>query len=155
MSYLRFTPKEFRAIRRACRSLDLNDDFFVVFKYFLVESLTGPSASLTQKLAHLPRHKLRILCDYLREQKPSSVEKHGWLRKGGTQCALTFEELQTVRQVSGVFFLHDGSLHSFQDYLVYAFRKSAPGLAARLDHLSQQQIESLFYQVKQPRRWIG
>jgi hypothetical protein len=156
MSYLRFTPEDFRAIQKVCRSIKLSDDLFAVFKYFLVESLTNSRPGLSQRLGKLPARKIRILYDYLREQKPSPVKKPmGFTKKAGQGCALTFGELQAVRKASGVFFLHDGALYSFQDYLVYAFQKTAPGLAAKLGHLNQQQIARLFREVKKPSRWTG
>jgi hypothetical protein len=153
VSYLRFTPEEFKAIEQACHSMNLSDDFFHVFKYFLIESLEGTLPSLTQRLAQLPSRKLRILYEFLRDQRTSPVKNHG----GGTnrdrkKGALSFEELQAVRQASGSFFLYDGSQWSFQDYLVHDFGKTAPALAAKLARFSHQQIARLYHQEKKRNR---
>jgi hypothetical protein len=153
VSYLRFTPEEFKAIEQACRSMNLSDDFFHVFKYFLVETLEHTLPGLTQRLAQLPTRKLRILYEYLRDQKHSSVKNHGGgTKQNGQKAALTFVELQAVRRASGSFFLHDGSHWSFQDYLVHDFGKTAPALAAKLARFSHQQIARLYQQAKKRNR---
>jgi hypothetical protein len=154
VSYLRFTPEEFRAIQQVCHSVNLSDDFFIFFKYFLFESLAGASPGLALRLAHLPARKRRILYQYLREQRASPVKNNEPLtKKDETGCDLTFEELQAVRRASGPFFLHDGSLASFQDYLVYNLGETQPGLATKLARLHPRQIVRLYQQANKRSRW--
>jgi hypothetical protein len=141
MSYLRFTPEEFRAIRRACDSVELSDDFFVFFKYFLVESLSGMLPFLAIRIARFRRPQLDLLYGFIRRQKASEVKSRGQTRSGEVECGLTSEELQDIRRASGPFFLHDGSLSSFQDYLVYNLGKTRPGLAAKLARLLPRQTQ--------------
>jgi hypothetical protein len=157
MSYLRFTPDEYRAIRRACRSLDLSDDFFAVFKYFLVESLADTLPGLSQRLAQVPARKLRILYEYLKEHKTCRARSYGRFRgkKDEAWGGLTIRESQAVRQASDLFFLHEGSLPSFQDYLVFAFRETTPGLASKLARFSRHRIARLYQDVKKRSRGVA
>jgi hypothetical protein len=153
MSYLRFTPEEFRAIRRTCDSVELSDDFFAVFRYFLVESLSDMLPILAIRIARLRTSQLLLLYGFLRRQKTSEVRNRGLTRRGADEWGLTFEELQVIRRASGPFFLHDGSLGSFQDYLVYNLSKTRPGLAAKLSRLRPRQMARLYQQANKRSRW--
>ena len=153
MSYLRFTPEEFRAIRQTCHSVNLSDDFFVFFKYFLVESLSAMLPTLATRIARFSRPQLQLLYEFLRHQKASEVRSRWQTRRGEDECGLTSEELQTVRRASGPFFLHDGSLGSFRDYLVYHFGGTQPGLAAKVARLRPRQIARLYHQANKRSRW--
>jgi hypothetical protein len=110
MSYLRFTPDEFRAIKQAYDSVELSDDFFVFFKYFLVESLSGMLPFLAMRISRFRRPQLELLYGFIRRQKASEVKSRGQTRREECECGLTSEELQAIRRASGPFFLHDGSL---------------------------------------------
>lgn len=153
MTHLRFTREEFQAIRRACDLVDLSDDFFAVFKAYLVELLSDTLPILAIRIARLRRRQLGLLYEYLRGQKSSEVGNQVQTLKGAHDCGLTFEELQTVRRASGAFFLFDGSLHSFQQYLVYNLLKARPRLAAKLARLRPRQITRLYQQTKKRSRW--
>jgi hypothetical protein len=154
VTYLRFTPQEFQAIQHVCHSVKLSDESFAVFRYFLVETLDRALPGLINRLARLPARKLRILFESLRDHKRCVVKNHGGgTKKDGRKHALTVEEMQAVRQASGLFFLFDGSQYSFQDYLVYAFIKTMPALAAKLARFSHQQIARLYHQAKERHRW--
>ena len=148
MRYLRFTPEEFRAIRQACDAVDLSGDFFAVFKYFLVESLSDTLPDLAIRIARFRRSELELVYRFLRRHQTSPG-------RAEDECGLTSEELQAIRRASGPFFLHDGSLGSFQDYLVYNLSKTRPGLATRLSRLRPRQIARLYQQVQSRSRWNG
>src|SRR5262249_13762717 len=153
MTYLRFTPEEFRAIRRACDSVDLSGDFFAVFKYFLVESLSARLPMLAIRIARFGRPQLRLLYGFLRRQKTTEGRNRGRTGREKDECGLTFEELQVIRRASGPFLLHDGSLDSFQDYLVHILGETRPALAAKLARLRPGQIARLYHQANQRIRW--
>jgi hypothetical protein len=89
VSYLRFTPEEFRAIQRTCDSVELSDDFFAVFKDFLVESLSELLPILAIRIARFRRPQLRLLYRFLRRQETSEVGKRRRTRRGEGKCALT------------------------------------------------------------------
>jgi hypothetical protein len=75
LSYLRFTPSEYEAICRVVSCIKLSDDFFPVFKYFLVESLIEIHPELAGRLALLRRGKMKLLYRHLRDRKRSKTER--------------------------------------------------------------------------------
>jgi hypothetical protein len=149
MSYLRFTPEEFRAIRRTCDLVELSDDFFVFFRYFLMESLSGMMPLLAIRIARFRRAQLELLYRFVRRQKTSEIRSRGQTGREEGDCDLTSEELQVIRSASGPFFLHDGSLGSFLGYLLCRLGKTRPGLAAKLARLRPRQIARLYRQANQ------
>src|SRR5437016_5988945 len=66
MSYLRFTPAEYEAIDRVCQPVNLSEDFFEVFKFFLVEALVPTMPNLAGRIAQFRQPRLRLLFDHLR-----------------------------------------------------------------------------------------
>jgi hypothetical protein len=72
LSYLRFTPAEFQHISRVVQTIELSEDFFPVFKYFLVESLIEIAPELAGRLAQLNRAKLILLYNFLRERRKAA-----------------------------------------------------------------------------------
>ena len=153
VSYLRFTREEFQALRRACDLVDLTDDFFAVFKAYLVELLSDTLPILAIRIARFRRRQLELLYGCLRRQKASEVKNQGQTLKREPDFGLTCEELQAIRRASGPFFLFDGSVHSYQKYLVYNFVNTRPGLAAKLARLHPRQIRRLYQQAKKRSRW--
>jgi hypothetical protein len=61
----------------------------------------------------------------------------------------TPEEFRAIRQASDPFFLHDGSLSSFQGYPVFTFRKQTLGRASKRARSSPHQIARLYQEVNQ------
>jgi hypothetical protein len=152
LSYLRFTPEEFRAIRQACDSVELSGDFFAVFKYFLVESLSDTHPDLATRILRFYRPQLVLLYAFLRRQRTSAAKNRGPTRREEHEYGLTTEELQAVRHASGPFFLYDGYLGSFQDFLLYNLGETRPSLAAKLARLDPRQVAGLYHQMKQRSR---
>ena len=106
MSYLRFTPEEFRAIRRACDPVHLSGDFLAVFKYFLVEALDDTLPDLATRIRRFRRPQLVLLYGFLRQQRTAAAKSQEQTRTEDGECGLTAEELQAVRYASDPFFLH-------------------------------------------------
>jgi hypothetical protein len=144
VSYLRFTREEFQAIRRACDLVDLSDDFFAIFKPYLVELLSDTLPILAIRIARFRRRQLELLYGCLRRQKASEVKNQGQTLKREPDFGLTCEELQAIQRASGPFFLFGGSLPSYQEYLVDNFITTRPGLAAKLARLRPRQITRLY-----------
>jgi hypothetical protein len=153
LSYLRFTAEESRAIRQACDSVDLGGDFFAVFKYFLIESLSATQPELANRIARFRRSQLVLLYTFLRRQRTLAAKSRGKTRREEEEYGLTSRELQAVRHASGPFFLHDGDLGSFQDFLMYNLRATRPGLATKLAQLRPRQLARLYQQAKRRSRW--
>jgi hypothetical protein len=153
LSYLRFTPEEFRAIRQACDPVHLNADFLAVFKYFLVEALDDTLPDLATRIRRFRRSQLVLLYGFLRQQRTAAAKSQAQTRREESECGLTAEELQAVRYASDPFFLHDGYPGSFRDFLLYNLREARPRLAAKLARLHPRQIARLYQQAKRRSRW--
>jgi hypothetical protein len=152
VSYVRLTPEEFQAIRQTCDPVDLSSDFLAVFKYFLVEALSDKWPELAARILRWRKAQIVLLYGFLKRQRmrPKSRGRRSCERG---DYGLTSEELQTVRRASGPFFLQDGYLGSFQDFLMYNLRESRPGLAAKLADLRPRQIARLYQQTKKRSAW--
>ena len=153
MSFLRFTPEEFRAIRQACDAVHLSGDFLAVFKYFLVEALDDTLPDLATRIRRFRRSQLVLLYGFLRQQRTAAAKSQEQTRTEEGECGLTAEELQAVRYATDPFFLHDGDLGSFRDFLLYNLRETRPRLAAKLAQLRPRQMVRLYQQAKRRSRW--
>src|SRR5690242_12410036 len=69
LPYLRFTPQEYRAICRACRSTNLPDEFFDAFQHFLVDALLQAWPELAAGLSRLDPVHLHLLFEHLQLRK--------------------------------------------------------------------------------------
>jgi hypothetical protein len=138
LTYLRFTPNEFQAISRACRSIPLRDDFFAAFQSSLVAVLTAAKPDLARRIASLRLYQVGILFQYLKGQDETSP-------------AFTAAECQAVARVCGSVVLPPRFVGSFRDALVGHLTSIWPGLADKLARLSEQEVGQLFEQVRQRR----
>jgi hypothetical protein len=68
-TYLRFTPEEFWAIDRSCRTLPLTDDSFPAFKRSLAAAVAPHSAELAARVARFHSYQAGILFEHLRQQR--------------------------------------------------------------------------------------
>jgi hypothetical protein len=152
-TYLRFTPEEYRGIARACRSAQFTDDSFPGFRRLLVESLARTLPDLAGRIARFPAYQLGILYEFLKEQR--AVRAGGNGPPACPPCDLTAEELQAVAQVGEAFALPDRFRAAFKNFLVRKLWKSWPGLAGKLDRLSDGQLERLCRQIKARKKETG
>lgn len=74
MSYLRLTPNEFQAIWQVCHGISLSDEFFPVFKYFLVESLVEIAPDVSRRVAQLRRPQVELLFHFVRERRQTVLD---------------------------------------------------------------------------------
>jgi len=152
-TYLRFTPKEYEFIARVCRPIDLTDDFFPIFKYFLVESLKGVCPDLGARIARFRKHEVGIVYEHLRaERKAAGAKRQPSPRPEAVpEPDLTAEEWVAVAHASRIFSLPEKFLHTFQEFLVQHFRRSLPELSRKLARFSERQMERLYTSLRTSR----
>jgi hypothetical protein len=136
MSYLRFSPGEYRAICRACRRLVVEQLSLRIFKRVLIVSLANKQRKLAERIAVLDECQVYILYDHLLEQR--------WAKaKEGGQPMLTTDELEMVAEACQCYQFPIRSLHSFKRSLVQVLWGVFPALASKLSRLSDSEFEWL------------
>jgi len=146
-TYLRFTPQEYEAIVKVCRPVDLGDDFFPIFKYFLVESLKDPSPGLAGRIAQLRRGEVGIIFEHLKSKRRLAAGR-ACRQVGEADPDLTDQEWQAVARASRAFDLPADFLHSYRAFLVGHFRHSLPELAHKLTRFSDRQMERVYARLR-------
>ncbi len=68
-TYLRFTPSEYRALARACRTFTLAEDSFPAFRWSLAMALTQTAPGLADRVSHFHSYQAGILFEYLKQQR--------------------------------------------------------------------------------------
>jgi hypothetical protein len=150
VGYLRFTPEEYQLIWRACRPVSLADDLFPIFQRFLVQSLLEKSPELAKKISQLRKYQIGIIYEYLKEgRKAGAVPDTP--PADGESYGLTLEDFQAVVQACGECVFGPRLLSAFRAFLVRRFKRTGPNLAAKVDRLSDGQLEGL-YDLVQSRR---
>jgi len=143
--YLRFTPSEYRALRRAARSTPTGADPRAL-QAALAAALRAPRPALARRIASLGKAGARILHRHLRDGEALRAAVEGG-------CALSVQEWQEVARASAAVWLRDNALPSFQGLLVAHLRPGFPALAGKLDRLSAGQVATLYRRLRSGRRW--
>ena len=133
MSHLCFSPQEYHVLSLVCCPLNLNHHRPHRLKRLLVRSLTGGSPELAERISHLCGQEIRLIRDHFREVR------HG----------LTAEEVGLFAQEGRILFRGTRFFHLTRAALVEQFRQSHPGLAAKLNRLSERQFDVLLEQVNE------
>jgi len=154
-TYLRFTPAEYRALSRACRSIDLHDDFFPVFQHFLVSALRAHAPDLANRIANFRKYQIGIVFEHLKARRKAADQADDSTGQRAPRHALTPQERQKVSCAAGAYTLPAGFPHVFRDYLVQHFQETAPDLSRKLAYFSDRQMERLFTELKSSRRWTA
>ncbi|HZY85504.1 MAG TPA: hypothetical protein VFE78_11790, partial [Gemmataceae bacterium] len=68
MSYLRFSPDDYRALRRICSSHPTHALHRRSFKSLLLSSLSTARPALAQRIAQLNGRRLGLLFDHFRQR---------------------------------------------------------------------------------------
>jgi len=149
LSYLRFTPDEYRTIAGLCRRLRLGRQHRPGFKRLLVQALASVAPELGKRLARLRRSELGLLYNQFQERIGPGP---GASANTGPRHDFTPAELQTVLDAcvtppSPVRFVRP-----FKHVLVELFAESAPELAQKLAHMSGHQFERLYEQACEQQR---
>ncbi len=143
MTFLRFTRSDYRAIVRACRPLELCDDFFPAFRAFLAEALAGTSPTLAARINALQTYQVGIIYEYLRERREANGRDAGG--------RLTSAEYRAVLEACRTLVLQPRFRSSLRQILAHHFRRSWPGLARKLGTFTDRQIERLYVRVQEGR----
>jgi len=154
LRYLRFTPDEYRAIVYVCRYMDFFDGFLPHLKHYLVDTLAQAYPDLATRISKFRRSPERILFNHLKERKRAAQDVQVARGQAHPADPFTFEEIKEVQEASDVFMLYDGSLASFQDFLVHQLQTTSSALAQKLNRLNDTQIGRLYRQVKERKRWV-
>ena len=144
MSYLRFTPDEYRTIADHCRRLGLGNRHQPAFRRLLVGSLRGQSHALAARISRLGRGKLNLLYWHFRERTPLVAKC----------CPYEFTrvEMQLVEEACVMVPFPVRFVRPFKSLLIELFQEEWPDLARKLACLSGQKFERLYEQVYERRR---
>jgi hypothetical protein len=142
LSYLRFTPAEYRAIARACRERDLMRLDLSTFHLLLAAALADARPDLADRIGGLSDGETLLLQQHLRTASAAP---------GVARPALTPAELRTVTRLCAVAPATTRFAGVFRRLLLRHLRKSAPGLARKVARLSDAQFEELFRQAQRRR----
>src|SRR4051794_3053630 len=129
-AYVRFTPAEYRALCQVCVAIDFRNDLFRIFKQFLVESLKDSSPALAGRVAQLSRAQVRVVYQYLKEQRQDRAEARRLPPPPPPELSPT--EFQAVTDVADAYRLPAGFPHVFRDFLARQLRELAPDLVRKL-----------------------
>ena len=132
MSFIRFSPAEYQAISHICRPIKLERKPLHALKKIIVQSLAGTMPELAERIGRYRWYELRILQDYLLEQRRPNVH-HG----------LSADELGMLSEAFGPFLFQVRYLSALRRALVQHFQSIFPALAKKLGSLSNRQFEGL------------
>jgi hypothetical protein len=144
MTYLRFSPEEYRSLCRFCqpplpRGLDL-----LAFKQLLLTTLSEAQPSLAERIAELDGHKLGLLFDHFAERASAGVP--------GGPHELSVKELQVLTQACRSYPATVRFLRPFQASLVELLGEVFPSLSRKLGRMSASQFERLYEQLTRRKR---
>jgi hypothetical protein len=140
VSHLRFTPPEYETISRVCERLGPDGHQLRKLQRLLVASLASSSPALAERIAHLqPRHL-------------SLLHYHFWGRPEPTrELHFTVEEIKVLADACGKLVFNARFAQSVRRALVPMLREASPFLAAKIQRLSQEELEALCALVKKQR----
>jgi len=138
MTFLRFTPTEYLAICRVCRTLNLAHQSPEKLKTHLAEALAAKPPDLANRIAGLPGKEQLVLHHYLLEQQQPRSQ-HG----------LTARELWMLTEAFGPLLFNARFTLPLKRTLVQKFEDSFPELAAKLDLMSPNEFEVVCEQVQE------
>ena len=137
MSYLRFTPDEYRTIARLCREHDLGGRHQPAFRRLLVEALRNACPALADRIARLGKAKLGVLYWHFRERTPT-------IR---TRPQFTTQDLRLIVEACLTAPFRVRLVRPFKHVLIELFQEEWPALARKLARLSGHQFEELYEEV--------
>ena len=144
MSYLRFTPDEYRTISRLCHRLRLGRQHRPGFKRLLLQALSSAAPALAKRIARLRRSELGLLYDHFQERIGPAI---GADCPAGPRHDFTPEELQTLLDAFAGPPSQVRFVRPFKNVLVEMFAESSPELAQKLARMSGHQFERLYEQA--------
>jgi hypothetical protein len=139
LSHLRFTPEEYRTIADLCRRHDLGRRHQPAFRRLLLAALQETCPALAGRLARLRRGEVDLLYRHFRERPAPAPERY----------ELSSEELRTLAAACVTAPFTVRFVRPFRRMLVEVLQEEWPDLALKLAHMSGQQFERLYEQVRQ------
>jgi hypothetical protein len=141
MRYLRFSPDEYRVMRRLVRTTPLGEMDLPAVKRFLVANLPLDRLDLAMRIDRLEDGQMQLLYEHLVGHKPAGAMRGGW-------DAFTEGELETVAYAWGSFPYPVRFLRHFRKPLVHLLSDGSPDLAQKLAGLSERQFRLLYEHVR-------
>lgn len=136
VSYLRFSPVEYRALRQACGPVSPLHFRPRALQRVLIASLQDTHPALATRISQLRIRQLSILCEHFRPRQPK------------VRHDLTLDEVGTLAEAFGPLLRNVRFSHLLQRPLVRQLLLGDPCLAAKLHHLSQEQFREVCEQVR-------
>jgi hypothetical protein len=142
LSFLRFTPTEYRLLCSACVRFDLAVDGLSNFRRLLVLALGEESPNLARRIEKLRLREVELLYYHFRP-RPEAAVRHD----------LTDEELSLFAEVCTSASLPVRFVRPFQKTLVESLTGWQPELATKVDRLSGYAFERLYNQAVGRECW--
>ncbi len=148
MTYLRFTPDEYRCLVQAGSSWQRHIRRPRQFKRLLVQELRYVSPDLAQRIADFRWAELRLVLRHFAERARAATESIP------TDPLHDFEllEVMMIAEECAAAPIDVRCVRRFQQFLVNRLLESWPILAGKLACLSVKQFERLFKQVSERGR---
>ncbi len=148
MSYLRFSPADYRRIAAACLARHLSPRNPAAFRRRLAAALTREAPALAWRIALLRDAEIRLLGDSLRgrEAPPPSARPRAAAR------GLTPAEWMLFTETCAACPLPARFARVWKGMLLETLWEIAPGLARKLDGLSAWEFEGLVTQAIHDRK---
>ncbi len=144
MSYLRFSPEDYRALCRLC-SPHLTDALDLpAFRQLLVCSLSESRPALAGRISQLDGHQLGILYDHFRQRTAPL--------RGEGEHGLGPKELRVLREACRCYPTTARFLRPFKANLVEILRDVFPALARKVRRLSDEEFGRLYDEVIRRKR---
>ena len=142
MSYLRFTPDEYRTLVISCARLEPGSHRGPAFKRLLAQALRGVDAALAERIARLRPSDLRLLCQHFGGHggRPSAFGR------SAMKIDFTAREKHLLAEACAATPVR--FVRPFKQLLVERFRETSPNLARKLAWLSGREFEELFETVR-------
>ena len=137
MSYLRFTPDEYRTIADVCHEHRLDQLSQPAFHRRLMETLRRLAPALADRIARLGRAKRTLLYWHFRTRTPVVRPR----------LTFTAQDLRLVAEACLTVPFRVRVVRPFKHVLVELFQEECPALARKLARLSGRQFEQLYEQV--------
>jgi hypothetical protein len=141
MSYLRFSPDEYRVLRRLVRAAPRSEMDLPALKGYLVAHLPLDRLDLARRIDRLEDGQMRLLNERLVCPAPRPPDRCEW-------DAFTEVELEAVADAWGLFLYLVEFLRHFRAPLVHLVSDGFPGLAEKLAGLNERQFMRLYEHLR-------
>jgi hypothetical protein len=141
MSYLRFSPDEYRALCRVSQQIPLGGMDHSALQHFLVANLPLEQLDLAKRVARLDDRPMRLLRKHLLGRRQAEAP-------AGKRYAFTEEEVTVLTQAIDFPGHPLRFLWLVRKSIVERLSDHSPSLAWKLARLSERQFERLYEHVR-------